>query len=152
MPWPAGRKLTQEHKDSISKTKKGKYHGGGIPYATYDAIPKEVIEARRQHFIGSNNPRWKGGHKHWRGSNWRKQRDAARRRDAYTCQDCGRAEEELGRKLQVHHIVPFESFEAWEEANNLDNLISLCISCHVIREQEWLRQARSLGALETRPA
>ena len=28
----------------------------------------------------------------------------------YTCQDCGITEEEYGKELSVHHIIPFRNF------------------------------------------
>jgi predicted HNH restriction endonuclease len=34
--------------------------------------------------------------------------------------------------LQAHHIIPFEMFgiARYEEANQLSNLMTLCIGCH----------------------
>lgn len=82
--------------------------------------------------IGSDNPNWKGGYAPYYGPNWRTQRRNARRRDNYTCQRCGITEDELGRQLDVHHIHRFGDFgpERYQEANRLDNLISLCFTCH----------------------
>lgn len=64
------------------------------------------------------------------GPNWLSQRKEARKRDNDTCQYCGTKQTE--RKLDVHHIIPFRVFELvrYKEANNLSNLISLCMSCH----------------------
>lgn len=80
----------------------------------------------------SRNPAWRGGYSPYYGPNWDKQRRAARKRDRYFCQQCNKTEKELGRELEVHHIVPFRIFgiERYREANHLDNLISLCKSCH----------------------
>jgi predicted HNH restriction endonuclease len=39
-------------------------------------------------------------------------------------------EEENGKKLQVHHIVPFFNFADYRKANALKNLVSLCLVCH----------------------
>jgi 5-methylcytosine-specific restriction endonuclease McrA len=53
---------------------------------------------------------------------YRRQRDAAKRRDGYRCQVCGATE-----NLEAHHIVPLE------HGGNplaLDNLVTLCSSCH----------------------
>jgi len=91
---------------------------------------------------GKNHPRWKGGYEPYYGPNWREQRRRARERDNHECQACGKTQEENGRELDVHHITPFREFvdddgnADYEAANDLDNLISLCKSCH--REYEGL--------------
>jgi len=81
---------------------------------------------------GENHPLWKGGRAEYYGSNWKRQRREARRRDGHVCQHCGITEQELGRALDVHHIKPFKEFglENHNQANKLSNLISLCTSCH----------------------
>ena len=78
------------------------------------------------------NPRWRGGGVvyQWYGQSWRRQSDRARQRDNHTCQVCGISEADLGYKLRVHHIKPFSSFNSVKQANRLNNLISLCESCH----------------------
>lgn len=70
------------------------------------------------------------------GPNWHEQRDRARARDGYRCVECGAPERET-RQHDVHHIQPFRSFgyvagqnTAYLEANQLENLITLCGSCH----------------------
>lgn len=89
---------------------------------------------------GADNPRWKGGYEPYYGPNWRNQRRNVRRRDNYTCQKCGITESELGRQLDVHHIQRFGSFgpERYQEANQSDNLISLCYKCHTWVENNGL--------------
>lgn len=84
------------------------------------------------HLCGENNPNWRGGRIPYYGPNWVQQRRLVRERDDYTCQNCGKTEEELGKQLDVHHIIPFRTFgiARYEEANKLDNLISLCPHCH----------------------
>ncbi|HDD24909.1 MAG TPA: DEAD/DEAH box helicase [Chloroflexi bacterium] len=78
------------------------------------------------------------------GPNWAAQRDAARARDAYRCQRCGRPESPE-RQHHVHHITPFRKFgyrpgvpgadELYIQANRLENLITLCPTCHRIVER-----------------
>lgn len=87
---------------------------------------------------GQNNFNYKGGYKRYYGSDWRPQRRKARKRDNYTCQRCGITEVEMGHALDVHHIIPFRIFgiERYREANHLDNLISLCKTCHTTVEHE----------------
>ncbi len=83
------------------------------------------------------------------GPDWSAQRDAARARDGYVCRQCG-APERDGRQHDVHHITPFRTFgyvpgvnDLYKLANRLENLITLCPTCH--RRVERARGAR--GAL-----
>lgn len=85
------------------------------------------------HFAGENHASFMGGNKEY-GSNWQKVRKDARKRDNYTCQDCGKTEKDLGTQLSVHHIIPIVLFENAEDANCLSNLISICEHpCHRLR-------------------
>lgn len=91
---------------------------------------------------GENSPLWKGGHSHYRGPNWKRQAEKARNRDNHLCQNCGKAQKVAGKKLDVHHIVPFRLFDDYVEANQLENLIVLCNICHKIVEHRiWAREA-----------
>ena len=76
-----------------------------------------------------------------RGPNWAAQRQLARERDGQRCRLCS-AEERPDRQHDVHHIRPFHDFgwrrgenEAYLEANALENLITLCASCHRVAER-----------------
>lgn len=62
------------------------------------------------------------------GSEWAQQGELARARDGYRCQVCG--VEEKDRAHDVHHKTPFRVIESAYLANQLDNLITLCKSCH----------------------
>ena len=71
-----------------------------------------------------------------RGPNWDQQRTLARARDGYRCQHCN-APEHPKRGHDVHHIQPFRTFgylrgknEQYLEANRMENLVTLCRSCH----------------------
>jgi DEAD/DEAH box helicase domain-containing protein len=69
------------------------------------------------------------------GPEWKNIRDRVRARDKYTCQVCGTPETPptstgAGRQHDVHHKVPFRSFTSREEANRLENLVTLCHGCH----------------------
>jgi hypothetical protein len=83
-------------------------------------------------FTGENSGTWNGGDIGYYGPNWLHQRRLARKRDQFTCQDCGRTEKDYGKELSVHHIIPFRKFNGdWERANVLNNLICLCeYPCH----------------------
>lgn len=54
-------------------------------------------------------------------------RKSIRERDNYTCQDCGAHQDQLSRKLSVHHI------DGGKDNSDPSNLISLCQSCHGTR-------------------
>lgn len=87
------------------------------------------------------------------GPNWQQQRMRVLARDNHQCKTCGASATRDGVTLHVHHIRPFREFnyrpglnEAYLEANQETNLITLCPSCH--RRAEAGQQARSaLGGL-----
>ena len=62
------------------------------------------------------------------GPHWPRIRKLVRARDQFTCQACGRKED--SKAHHVHHIVPFRNFVNPQIANQLDNLITLCPTCH----------------------
>jgi len=89
------------------------------------------------------------------GPNWPAQRDRARARDGYRCQNCSVPEQggalsplslgpvlvvqdkcqrtrgsSKGRAHDVHHKIPFRAFASYRQANQLPNLVTLCPRCH----------------------
>ena len=95
---------------------------------------------------GENSGRWKGGYELYYGSDWKRQRRRARNRDGFQCRICGIEEKDLGRHLDVHHIIPFRKFglRNFKTANCLSNLRSLCPDCHkeleILEPKEQVRQ------------
>lgn len=99
---------------------------------------------RSENITGEDHPRFKDGEfPRYYGPNWRKQRRRARMRDDHTCQKCGLTREESldehGEVLSVHHKTPIREFVTdgeldYEQANRLENLVTLCRSCHSITE------------------
>ncbi len=94
------------------------------------------------------------------GANWPAQRAAARARDGYRCQGCGTVEAP-GRQHDVHHRIPFRAFladprlrgglaqeSAWQAANVLGNLVTLCPACHH-RAEAGVRIRSGLGGAAT---
>ncbi|MFN8411690.1 MAG: Zn-binding domain-containing protein [Anaerolineales bacterium] len=72
------------------------------------------------------------------GPDWPKIRERVRARDGYKCQVCGTPE--TTRQHDVHHKMPFRSFVRdgkidRELANRLENLTTLCPTCHHKVEQ-----------------
>ena len=95
--------------------------------------------------------RWTGERVESRGPNWEEQRDRARERDGHRCRWCGA--DEVARPHHVHHIRPFREFrwlpgrnDNYRLANELDNLITLCPSCHRQAEQQVAVQS-TLGGV-----
>ncbi len=86
------------------------------------------------------------------GPSWPDASRAARTRDGHRCRQCGAPERE-GRAHDVHHLRPFREFGFLpgenrndRQANALDNLVTLCTTCH--HRAEAARGARSaLGGL-----
>lgn len=77
------------------------------------------------------------------GKNWPKQRAAALKRDNYTCTRCGYVGKKRGRywNVHVHHkrkiawFVNIITGEVdYEGANHLDNLETLCQTCHKVQD------------------
>jgi DEAD/DEAH box helicase domain-containing protein len=62
------------------------------------------------------------------GPNWIRQRNLARQRDEFHCQICGISEGTVSH--HVHHKIPFRTFTSYEVANQLENLVTLCPTCH----------------------
>jgi DEAD/DEAH box helicase domain-containing protein len=86
---------------------------------------------------------WNSAHNDY-GSNWAAQRAAARARDQYRCLFCGSPEG--ARAHHVHHIKPFRTFASAEAANRLDNLVTLCSTCH-LRAESAVRVRSGLAGL-----
>ena len=85
------------------------------------------------------------------GPDWNKIREKVRARDGYKCQVCGTPE--TNRQHDVHHKTPFRAFvqigstePAYIRANRLENLVTLCPSCHHKAEQN-VRIHSGLGGL-----
>ncbi|MGH2620145.1 MAG: HNH endonuclease [Anaerolineales bacterium] len=79
----------------------------------------------RVHFRGSGNPSWAGGAPDYYGPNWLTARKTGLKRDRHRCQKCGSR-----RMLVVHHLREFAEFQNSVDAHELDNLQTLCRSCH----------------------
>jgi len=115
--------------------------------------PQSVIEGSDRNFCdddcrgewlsenvrGENHPCWEGGRAPY-GSGWSKRkRERVRERDGRECQSCGMAESEhrdrYNRRLHVHHIQKARQFDDPEQRNAMENLVTLCLSCHNYWEQ-----------------
>ncbi len=90
---------------------------------------------------GGKSHSWKGGIQFEPyGIEFNKElKEQIRERDDFTCQECNYSEKELGYTLSVHHI------DYDKKNNKLNNLISLCRSCHSqtnFGRQDWTNYLR----------
>ncbi len=102
------------------------------------ALSEQTIESLREAGAWTSDP-----NKY--GPGWNKLREAVRRRDGYRCQVCG-TPETAGRQHDVHHKVPFRAFITLEEANRMENLVTLCPADHRKVEQN-VRMRSGLAGL-----
>lgn len=79
--------------------------------------------------IGNINENKKQRKKYY-GSNWNVISTKIRENQNHICKDCGISETEYKKKLSVHHIIPFTTFDTIEEANKISNLVGICEPCH----------------------
>jgi predicted HNH restriction endonuclease len=98
-------------------------------------LDRHDIEARNSVSApGEGNPNWAGGYEKYYGANWERKRTEALERDGFACLVCGVCTEEhrkrYNRGLDVHHVRPIRTFDEPEDANTLDNLVTLCDRCH----------------------
>jgi len=75
-----------------------------------------------------------------KGPKWDEARRTVLEEYDYECVNCGMTEkehiDEQDRSIHVHHIIPFKRFNTTGGANNPDNLIPLCSTCHKALESE----------------
>ncbi len=66
------------------------------------------------------------------GPQWDSLREKVRKRDNYRCQHCGALEQD--RAHDVHHKIPLRAFSTLDQANQMENLVTLCHNCHSLAE------------------
>jgi DEAD/DEAH box helicase domain-containing protein len=62
------------------------------------------------------------------GSKWPQISRRIRERDQHRCQHCGIVETD--KAFDVHHLKPLKSFSSLQQANQAENLVTLCKACH----------------------
>lgn len=82
------------------------------------------------------------------GPNWATQRERARERDELRCRHCG-APEPPHKHHDVHHIRSLRELgvtrDGYAQLNDLDNLVTLCRSCHLKAEAPQMTQGALTG-------
>ncbi|UPV73359.1 HNH endonuclease [Halorussus limi] len=82
-----------------------------------------------ENVVSEDHHQWEGGELDY-GEKWWRVRREALDRDDYSCQNCGETAEEIGRNPDVHHIKRVRNFDCPQEAHALENVVTLCRSCH----------------------
>jgi len=138
-----GRKLSKEHKESISKSNKGQkrpwaklnspfikghkgYYGTTVKFEKR-LKPWNYIDGRSKNCSPARY-----------GDDWEAIRILIYKRDNYTCQNCGLQMSKKTGAFHIHHIIPFLiSFD-----NSPKNLITLCPSCHRKIEAQIMKKLK----------
>jgi DEAD/DEAH box helicase domain-containing protein len=85
------------------------------------SLSDKTVEELRESNLWLNDP---GDY----GPLWEQLRVLIRKRDHYTCQNCGQVEQ--AHAHHVHHRKPLKLFPSYVEANLPENLVTLCPVCH----------------------
>lgn len=82
---------------------------------------------------------WKGGSSFVRGLDWPDQRIKCLVRDGYKCRSCGKK----NKRLSVHHKIDWVK----TKDNRLNNLITVCQSCHTKIHKFGAKKGNNFGSL-----
>jgi len=102
-------------------------------FRTFKSFDSECCSDKCRHILhrekikGEKHPLWIGGGNAWRGCDWKYIKLLVLERDNYQCRVCGKT-----KRLHIHHKVPYRI----SKDNSLENLITLCMSCHMKEERK----------------
>lgn len=123
-----GRSFTDDHKKKISEGLKRNPPNKGWTYERWmEAFPKILITALRDALNETHSP--------YNNHSWKKLRRKVYERDGFVCQEC-LCECNDSTRISCHHI----DFD--RSNNSMDNLITLCGSCHgktTQKPEEWIQ-------------
>lgn len=136
----AGRKHSEYTKEKLKNLNLGNTRTLGKHWKLSQETKEKMSFSKR----GNKSPNWKGGMTKLNMSiracfKYRQWRSDVFTRDKFQCQDCG---SKKSGNFEAHHIVPFskilekycikviEKALLCEELWNINNGITLCISCH----------------------
>ena len=125
-----GRIISKETRKKISGSLKGKKNNKGKTWKIKDT---SNMKGRRpwNYIDGRSKNQTRGRY----GDDWDEIRQMIYRRDNFTCQSCGITH----IKLDVHHTIPYLD----GGSNEIDNLISLCRSCHMKIEHPLIKKRKN---------
>ena len=136
LPWK-GKKRTKENIELIRKNKKGKpTWNKGLKCGKnpeHSKFMKEFLSNPENHWNYIDGRSRLVSPKRY-GDDWDNIRFLVYKRDNFTCQKCGKTK----IPLDVHHKKSFIE----TQDNSLNNLISLCRSCHMKEENRLKRIAK----------
>jgi 5-methylcytosine-specific restriction endonuclease McrA len=132
---------------------------GEYPSSTYKYRFGSWNEALREAGLPLNQHSSGGGQYEY-GPEWDNRRRRVLERDGHQCRVCERTSAVLDNSLHVHHIRPLKEFEQDDgttdskSANRMENLVTLCPSCHRTYEgkhreycaDEFVRLIRESGS------
>jgi DNA-binding CsgD family transcriptional regulator len=113
-----------------------------------DCAPATARERLRSNSIQTRSSGAPPGKDHWKwdggsvryGNGWNKtKRERVRELDGHECVNCGLCKEKHQKQydsnLHVHHLIKARSFDDDKKRNAVNNLVTLCASCHRKWEQ-----------------
>jgi len=116
----------------------------------FEVIPSRSKKARfcsrqcagewvSENMTGNDHPLYNGGYRVYDSAAYEKNRADALKRDGHKCQMCGMKEKahlsQFDQGLHTHHIRPILNHGENEDPHRVENLITLCNSCHRVAEQ-----------------
>jgi len=133
-----------------------------------------TVRSRSEAESGERHYNWKGGFfPRYYGNNWKSQRKKALKRDGYCCHECKVICGNDGKENSIHHIMPIRHFlelmldcydfaddinilsvvppdilipdVIWQEANRLDNLVTLCQKHHMKWERKPIQNLKDVS-------
>lgn len=117
-----GRRFSVAHRMKISISRKRLFKRGVL------RIPR-----------GSDNWGWRGGHRSFRGKDWKEQREKALVRSGSRCEAMKnrmRCHVRGRSRLHVHHKIPYRI----TKDNRMKNLRVLCRSHHFQQDSHWINE------------
>lgn len=135
------KKISEGNKgknEKLSETRKRLFKEGKIELSGCARLSKFNDFSK-----GKNNPNWQNGisFEIYPSEFNDELKNEIRKRDNFTCQQCKFKEEQLDRKLDVHHM------DYNKMNNNPNNLISLCRVCHMqtnFNREDWNTYFKSI--------
>jgi hypothetical protein len=119
-----GKPMSAEQRQALSETRKEMYASGAlVHWNTGGSWSVDVRKRISESLLDGREPAPSDY-----GPDWRLQRTSCLQRDDGKCQQCGSSE-----NVEVHHWEPYR----FCYDNSLDNLVTLCESCHHEKHGEY---------------
>ena len=129
-----GKKYSPEHKKNISIARKGKYYPTEFKKGIHPKTEFQKGQKPWNYIDGRSKLKCPDRY----GDDWDAIRLIVYMRDNYRCQECRITMNDYKRPLDIHHKIPFMI----SKDNSLNNLITLCRSCHMKVENQFIEQQK----------